>query len=275
MSHFPFVSGQISEEALGTIAFSAPQNIVAHGTPHNKGSWVELIASTTYNSSLIGLSHRNGNQNLAFLYDIGIGAAASEKVIIPNVLVNSNAASADVTGMTIIPYHIPSGTRVAARCQATVSAFVMNVGVYLIAGGFETEIGETQPVVVYGDTPASTTGTNVDSGGTVNTKGSYSQLTASTTQDHRGFFFCLAGNANTGTSASFLIDIAVGAAASEKVILPDYYVFTITALAGTYTSISPYFPIQIPSGTRLSIRSQCSTTTSTDRQFDAVIYGVN
>lgn len=275
MSHYPYISGQISEDALGTVSGSAPQTITSSATINTKGAWVQLIASTARHSYLLGIAHKNVDANQSYLWDIGIGAAASEKVIIPNLLLNSNAASTFTTGYTILPYDIPSGTRISARCQSNGVSKGMNASLHLLSGGFVSEVSETQPVVDYGATTASTIGTNVDSGAVVNTKGVYSQLTASTSQAHRGFFLCIAGNTNTATTQSFLLDVAVGASASEKIVLPNFHFRTITSISGTYSSLTPYFPIQIPSGTRLAVRAQCSSATSTNRQFDAVIYGVN
>ena len=85
-------------------------------------------------------------------------------------------------------------------------------------------------------------------GGAANTKGVYSQLMASTTFDAAAIMLDV--NTNFGDT-NYLLDIAVGAAASEQIIFPN---LALAFNVGMAESI--LIPIAIPAGSRLSARCQ-------------------
>lgn len=102
-------------------------------------------------------------------------------------------------------------------------------------------------------------GTSVAAGGVAHTKNAtYTQLIASTAYTSYGI--CVAvGNVGTTatTNTRTLVDIAIGAASSEVVIIPNL----LAGQAGASNSASSdpnfyYFPIVIPSGVRISATSQ-------------------
>lgn len=108
-----------------------------------------------------------------------------------------------------------------------------------------------------GSVPASTQGTTITSNASVDTKGSWVELTSATTIPASWVLVQFA-NAGVGANAAggrFLVDIGIGAA-TEQVIIPDL-MFYSRGLGGGMT---PYlFPLSIPTGSRLSARSQDST----------------
>lgn len=102
-------------------------------------------------------------------------------------------------------------------------------------------------------------GQALTSGGSTHSKGSYVALFTSTSQAADGFLLTVTGM-NDAADRRFLIDVAVGGAGSEVVILADQLVacFTYgTPLAQTY-----YVPIAIPAGSRVSARCQGSAATT-------------
>lgn len=101
--------------------------------------------------------------------------------------------------------------------------------------------------------------TLITASGSNNTKGSYTQLIASTAHPAGGLLVIL-GGANTSGGA-YLIDIAIGAAASEQIILPDLYYHAQSDSTYMYF----YVPISIPKGSRLSARTACSSASRTVR----------
>lgn len=116
---------------------------------------------------------------------------------------------------------------------------------------FPGQYGGGGYVQVYGNTPATTSGTTLTANASADTKGSYVQLTAATTHDANWIVVNLGASAN---QASFLVDIAIGSA-TEQIILPDLLVWTRLGDSGqTYL-----FPIFIPAGSRLAARCQSST----------------
>lgn len=104
---------------------------------------------------------------------------------------------------------------------------------------------------VYGDSYY----TIVASGYPAHSKGTFSQLVASTPFDAQGI---LLGVYKIGTSGDyyFLLDVAVGAAGYEVVIIPNVILGRFTDQ--TYPLI--YLPIPIPAGTRIAARCQSDAT---------------
>lgn len=104
---------------------------------------------------------------------------------------------------------------------------------------------------------AASTGTTVTASGTINTKGSWSQLTASTAFDvsHLQVFV----RADTAF-AGYLVDIGIGGAGSETVLIPDLLVQSRTDAGYIFQ-----FPLAVPAGTRVSARCQSTTVSATCR----------
>lgn len=249
--------------------------LATSGTANTKGSWAELVASTPFDASSIIIHFSDFHNNNEFLVDVGIGASSSEKVIVPNVYraVPSNVHD---RGSLLIPIPIPSGTRISARAQrAIVGSLSQYCGVSLIGASFSS----MQPfarVLDYGSDTTNTAGTQIDPGGTSNTKGAWTEIVASNTNPMRGLFFALGVPNISAAFGNFLIDISVGASSSEKIIIEDYPFHTNSSGAmQSAERISVFIPVDIPSGTRLSVRAQSSITDATDRLFDIVIYGVD
>lgn len=95
--------------------------------------------------------------------------------------------------------------------------------------------------------------------GSNNTKGSWTQLSSSTSSDivllEVEIVFESAGGAN-----SFSLDIGIGASGSEVIIIPDLFVGQQFNRIG---SISLIVPVQIPAGTRVAARGQCNNSSKT------------
>lgn len=103
-------------ETAGADAAISNAKTVAAGINNSKGSWVELIASTTRDShGLFVVLPSNENSN-DYLFDIGIGAAASEQVILENLLKSQRYSSYFYQ----FGLWIPAGTRLSARAQSSI-----------------------------------------------------------------------------------------------------------------------------------------------------------
>ena len=92
------------------------------------------------------------------------------------------------------------------------------------------------------------------SSATVNTKGAYTQLLASSGFDYDGLLVMFAV---VSTNVRYLIDVAIGAAASEQIIAGDLH-----ASWGNNIPQWFYIPRSIPAGTRVAARSQASTASA-------------
>ena len=102
----------------------------------------------------------------------------------------------------------------------------------------------------YGTATASSAGITVTPSATANTKGSFVQLSAFTTADISAIHFTLY-NSNFGP---YLLDIAIGAAGSEKVIVNNVALGSGDAVMSPGVSIR--LPLHIPKGSRISARCQ-------------------
>ncbi len=241
------------------------------GASNTKGAWVQLTASTpndaTWMMVRIGSDGTVGANINNLLLDIGIGGAGSEIVIAPNL--SFNAWSGSSQGETyIFPVAIPAGTRIAARAQSDATS---SNGCYAAIMCFDS--GYTTPIGAGGlDDVGTNTGNSqltTVACGTSGAKGSYVQLIASTSRDYAGF---LPAFSSHGSFANILVDIAVGGAGSEQIIIPDYYLNETNASTFPGIVSFPFF-IQIPAGTRISARAAASTG-SAPSTFQAAVYGI-
>jgi hypothetical protein len=198
---------------------------------------------------------------------------AAGTTIIPNLLVSAST-TAGTSVSVYVPVSVPAGTVLSAAVQASVASTSVRIGVTAIAAGFDG--GPPMfDMIDYGPDVSSTTAVSVDPGATANTKGAWSQVTSATTCSHSGLLIATSAAGNYArTTGSWTVDIGIGAAAAETVLIPDL------ALYGSATDdrvqppmIGP-FPCHIPSGTRLAVRAQSSITDATDRLFDVALYGI-
>ena len=95
------------------------------GTSHTKGSWTEIISSTSHDYDLIVLTFGNNLNNIAtaasWLIDIGTGAASSEVAILSDLYHSVGTFENDFVHCMPIYVPIPSGTRVSARAQCSIT----------------------------------------------------------------------------------------------------------------------------------------------------------
>ena len=244
-------------------------------TANTKGSWVELTSSSEIDASAITVMISYAYGGADYLVDVGIGALGSEQVLISNLSVSIGTASyGDKRSFNIrVPIAIPAGTRISARVQATGTSTsrMIRCGVLLEHNGQSTG----GHVITLGATTADSGGIGVDPGGTDSTKGAWSEISASTTSDIRGAFFCFGNKVNTSrTSCDWLVDIGIGAAASEQVILPNISLATHTYPDSLFPCHTPLYNLNIPAGSRVTARSACTIIDATDRLFDIAMYGI-
>lgn len=253
--------GEASSSATGgsTLTGSASAN--------NKGSYVELSSSIPFGVSGVLIQTNFGTLGDA-LIDIALGAAGSEIVIWSNLLATAQKLRG---GSFYVPLVLPAGQRLSARCQHTSSSGSVQFQITLIGAGG----GGFQRVEPCGAATGDSGGVSVEPGAVAHTKGAYSELIAATAFAYKWAVLAIGGQNNAIRSTSnWLVDLAVGAAASEQIIVPDLlHRCDGNGDDGVYP---PYwsFPISIPAGSRVAVRAQAETTDATDRIFDAVLYGL-
>jgi len=272
MSDFSVIGGSQKYEDCGVnTAASIGLVITANSTINTKGSWIELIASTGFDYEALILAF-NIDNSPSFLVDLGIGAGGSEVVLVSNIYVAFAGSATQVTQTLEIPINIPEGTRVSMRAQSTSSSFTFDVKGTGKGNTLRQSVGLGR-ATTYGATTADSTGALIDAGGTPNTKGAYTEITASTTDDIKKLILCVGTSITSVAINGSLFDIAIGAAGSEVVITPESPLYAETS----YDSHLPAyhtFDVDIPTGTRIAVRSQSSTSNSSSRVWRAVLIGV-
>ena len=262
------LEGEVSAGTTGTLINSAS------GSANTKGSWTELSASLPFNANgfWLDMPDLSAAAFRSFLLDIGIGAAASEVVVVPNILLNPKATPW-VTGPLWFPIRLPVGARLAARIQcdsATQSGARILVRPASQSWVTPESFGRATD---YGVNTSTSLGVTVDPGGSVDTYGSWTELIASTTYRIRALSVFLSSLSNgTMTNALWRFDIGVGAAASEVVFLEGIQLVGNTAEVLCPQWVGP-FGLDLPAGSRLAMRARCSINDATDRLIAAGLVG--
>ena len=242
-----------------------------NATANTKGSYVTIFAATTFDATGLVVTIRSSNASTDYLVDVAIGAASSEQIIAANLLISSCTGLS--TAHYILPLSIPAGVRISARSQAGGASKSLNVKMQLI-GGADSSVSFSR-IETWGAATADSGGTSVDPGGITNTKGAYSELVAASAFDVKRIYVAV-GNQQNATRTTMLeaLDIAIGAAASEQVIIPNLEVLQDATQDMIFPQVYGPFDIVIPGGTRVSARGMSQSADATDRLFDVVVYGI-
>lgn len=269
MPDWPSGYGGTRLEAIGAAAFDIG---VTAGSANAKGSWAELTSSSPIDADGFYLNVAMVGTNRDFLFDIGVGAAGSEVVILENVLVSIGSISIGQIVEAYVPLPIKAGTRIAARCQSTTVSAVLGIMAHLAAGDFYSAM-RCGRATTYGALTADSGGTSIDPGAVASTKGSWVELAASLTNPFRSALVCVGNQANAVRSAaSYSLDLGIGAAASEQVVLADNYMHADATTDLVFPPLIQRF-LSAKSGERLAARAKSDITDATDRLFDLVVIG--
>lgn len=241
-------------------------------------TWTTLIASTSFDAQLVlvyisasGLA----STNTATLIDIGIGAAASETVLIPDLLAGWSPAPTTLGGFprhAIFPLYVPAGSRLSARSQSVRTTGSTRVWVELLGGPRGPEWWCGSEVKAYGITSASSIGTNVTQGGS-SAEGSWTSI-GTTSQQHKALIFMAQGSNTDTVMQTAGQDWDVGIDTTSTAILAEDFL-SMTSTAEQLGSLGVWMPIysDIPSGTVLAARG--SSSVATPDVIDVALYGVS
>lgn len=231
-------------------------------TAHVKGSWTPLTAPTDFDATWLALTV-HGLQSatsppavIQAMIDLAVGAAASEVVVLENLYWSQAAlpAAQDLSSTLLVPLAVPAGTALSARMQTVAGApATLNFSATLLAGGWAAS-APSQVAETWGATTAGTTGVNLTPG--VGVYGSWEDLTTSSARkaDWLVLDLVLPGSfPAAGYTHHYVVDIGVGAAASEVVLIPALPVAFDSNGVATL-AFSPALPVAIPAGTRVAAR---------------------
>lgn len=212
-----------------------------------------------------------------WLVDIAIGAAASEVIVLKSLL--ESGANFNL-GSAYFPLVLPAGQRLAVKAVSSAGGVhTLTVDVSIVWGGFDPLA--TSRILTVGDDTGGIGGTGITPGTSANSKGAYSALTASLDSPIRGFCFALGTqtvqvltSGSTDRHELFLLDIAIGAAAAEQILVPDILI-SWNDTGHLFSRHSPWLPIQIAAGQRIAARCQSSKSFASGAQspLDLILYG--
>jgi hypothetical protein len=220
----------------------------------SKGSWFELMAASSNSFPAQGFiltMCRTGAADWDCLYDVGIGGAGSETVVVSDFL-NSQESTMSAAASINFPIAIPGGSRVAARAVTASGGVIDDVMLHLVTGGWTYPSGFAGATGLGGSTSTGK-GTSVTPGSSV--KGSYSQIIASTAQAYKGIMVRLGTNNAVIGSETLVVDVALGGAGSEVVIVPN-----LVFKAQNDISTASMIPVHIPAASRVAVRAAGSAT---------------
>ena len=118
----------------GLIVDYGPNTSTSHGIPpadsttHVKSAWVEITSATTHPHRGLSVAIQPADSalgNLRGIFDVGIGAAASEVVIVSDCFIDWRSdATVFIVHPNLLSFQIdiPEGSRLAVRAQANSSA---------------------------------------------------------------------------------------------------------------------------------------------------------
>jgi hypothetical protein len=263
----PYPGGGLTQHNLAaTPSASAPgTTVTAHATINTKGSWVELITATTFpvfGVTLMISSDGTAATQVANLYDLGVGAAASEVVLISNLLNTSPPTGAGMKPY-FFPIYIPKGARIAARKQSNITVKTGSVVIFC-HGGFSAP-----PWRTFAGADAIGADT-ADSGGfthTTGNSGTYSTWTniGSTLARQYGALMPIVSSGTDTTMGNNPSYLQVGIASTVLATR----MFTIDNSVESISTIVPNIPIygNFATGTQMMIRGTSNTTADTDLEF--------
>jgi hypothetical protein len=206
--------------------------------------------------------------------DILLGAA-TERVLVSDLLMGycGGDTAANISGPKVwhFPIYIPSGTRIAAQAAGARTSSAVRVGVTLYGGDGYPPFRVGQKITTYGmgTVPNGTSITPGVSGA----EGSWTQITASTAEDHFAFFPSYQVSGDTTTNNRHMqVDIGVGSATEEQIGEPFWF---LTSALEQMSGPIQCFPVfaDVPASTRLVMRASMGSTA--DGAYNGVIHAVS
>lgn len=275
-----FVGARLSDVARVTQQFTpldpvggwASATVTANASAHTKGAWTELIASTAFDVDALDIDVGNvsaSGVNTATLLDIGVGAAASETVIIPDVAVGGalfGDTIANRVGISFrVPIRIPKGSRVSARIQSIVTGGkTATVNVRPLHSAIPVPVGSTVDVI------GSNTATS-EAAATSGTVDTWTEI-GTTTKAYDALVFVPSMASGAVTQGERLFFVGIGASGSEV---------ALHSRTGVVAGVTENFKLSdgcagslvqryVPAGTRLAVKLQGLTNTG----FQACVLGI-
>lgn len=268
--YFPAVTRFGEDDATGF-----KTQVTSSASANTKGAWVQVSASCPFDTQgvIFSLQSETSLASTAFLVDIGVGAAGSEVVAVPNMFSPPPYSQYAESFFTYLPVGIPAGTRVSVRCANSTGSSAMDVKLqFVAANGAMPHYSAT----AYGADTANSRGTAITCGAAANVFGTYALITASTTAPMRQALLCF-GNGSP-SEREIALTLAIGPSGQEVDIINRLF---LTALMGNIPSAIPpaiialsinniLLPLCIPAGTRITAKTKESGGGSLTTYFSMI-----
>jgi hypothetical protein len=257
-------------EARGEVSATSQGTAIATGT-----TWTNLGAATSFAYEAITLCLRSfdtgGVDNIV---DLGVSDGTNRYEIVTDLEFAAAKDAEEHTLQVYIPVHVAAGAQLSCRKGST-GAGSIHASLIGHSDGLGGAPGFSRCIALF--TPASSRGIAIDPGGTVDTKGAWAELTASSPEDIGAMFGLIGYNGDVARAAAagMLLDIGIGAASAEFVLYPNAALRWASVFDGpTNCPRIPVFACDVPKTTRIVGRAQCGVATAGDRTVDLALYGL-
>lgn len=231
--------------------------VTASSTIHTKGTYAQLISSTTYDWHgfwLDASSTASSGAATDVLLDIAIGAASSEQIILPDLMVGWAQAVQSGGRGWFIPLFIPRGTRISARAQALISSDTVRILISGCTGGSGLPVPLFTNCDAYGIDAATSSGTSHTAGNT-GVESTDANVGGTTSRNYGAVLIGVASQSSTTTSIAYHWELTIGG-----ITRAEWY----TANNTSEVVWGPWPPcplsVSIPSGTQLQVQAEASGT---------------
>lgn len=235
------------------------------GAINTKSTWQQVVAATSFDVAGVTIIPNITNIVGAatnMLLDIGVGAAASEQVLISNMLGGGSGSLRQNQSQVFFPVSIPKGQRVAWRLQSN-PARTLRIYIFFHGGA------SWAPWPLYSGVDCIGADTSTSSGlahtaGNTGTESTWTNIGSVTARQYRAVQLVV----QTDTSIT-VGDLAYHAEIGySSTTIAEYWFATDTnERCGNIFPFMPH-PVNIPTGTQMMIRAECSGT------GEALQYGI-
>jgi hypothetical protein len=265
------ISGGITmphlENALTTGASAT--NIVAGGTQHTVGTWVDLFAADTTREfhwiNCYSASTSTTNTDTATLIELGVGTAGNQVVVATFAAGFVNSTSRPEPCINI-PFKFASGSRIWARNRSAVLS--KSIATHWWLGELDAKVGTP---VEYGVDTSTSRGAAINNPADTTNWGTWTVLSSSTSKAFQAFHIGTQVTGGSCNASTGYVQIGYGADGAETVVAgirtdtasTEYMTRRGSVLQGT-TEI-------VPAGSRLVIRYKRDAASTS---MNAVVHGI-
>jgi hypothetical protein len=244
--------------ALSSLVNPVGTFLTAHATPHSKGAWATLIASTIHDSYgfWLRLTNSFGSATLTHcLMDIAIGAS-QENIIIPEFMCGwRGRADGGGNAGQWIPIFIPKGSKISARIQSVVASNPTLAEIVLCQGASSLPGQLFSGCNAYGTDAATSNGTIHTPHGT-GSESEDANIGGTLTKNYGAVMLSsIHGSSTTTTNIAYHWELTIGGIT----ICEWYTVNTTSEFCCTPFPCGPFY-LNLPVGTQLQVQAEASGT---------------